>query len=373
MSRRSSRRKFVWEAALCAAAATASKLHASPSLDRLPIVDCHIHLFDPGRPGGVPWPTPDDTVLYRPALPERYRALTRDQGVIAAIAVECSPLPSDNDWLLKTAASSDVVVGVIGDLDPARKEFTAQLERLATHPLFLGIRYGNLWHRDLGQHLDDPLFLANLKTFARHGLVFESANPNPKLVADLLRLASNIPDLRIVIDHLPQALPPQDRVQRAQYLATLKQLSERPNVFVKGSEILRVWRARFRSRSRRTRPGSTPSGRCSAKIACFSAATGPTAIRCHPSPMSLRWREVTSRRKARPPSESTSFEIQLRRTDGLPAIKTSGLRRHNDCDAQRTPCESSAAAAAQSVWKTSSMVVHQSPCLRSSKGSCMGS
>lgn len=239
MSRRSSRRKFVWEAALCAAAATASKLHASPSLDRLPIVDCHIHLFDPGRPGGVPWPTPDDTVLYRPALPERYRALTRDQGVIAAIAVECSPLPSDNDWLLKTAASSDVVVGVIGDLDPAREEFTAQLERLATHPLFLGIRYGNLWRRDLGQHLDDPLFLANLKTFARHGLVFESANPNPKLVADLLRLASNIPDLRIVIDHLPQALPPQDRVQRAQYLATLKQLSERPNVFVKGSEILR--------------------------------------------------------------------------------------------------------------------------------------
>jgi predicted TIM-barrel fold metal-dependent hydrolase len=69
--------------------------------------------------------------------------------------------------------------------------------------------------------------------------VLESANPDPKLVADLLRLATIIPDLRIVIDHLPQALPPEDSTQQTQYLATLKSLSKSPNIFVKGSEIPR--------------------------------------------------------------------------------------------------------------------------------------
>ena len=38
----------------------------------MPVIDAHIHLFDPTRPGGVPWPEKTDTTLYRPALPPRY-------------------------------------------------------------------------------------------------------------------------------------------------------------------------------------------------------------------------------------------------------------------------------------------------------------
>ena len=33
----------------------------------IPIIDTHIHLFDPGRPGGVPWPAKDNAVLYQRA------------------------------------------------------------------------------------------------------------------------------------------------------------------------------------------------------------------------------------------------------------------------------------------------------------------
>jgi L-fuconolactonase len=187
----------------------------------------------------VPWPETTDTVLYRPALPARYGALAKSEGVLAAIAVECSPLASDNDWLLSTAAGNDLIVGVIGDLDPAHESFSTELDRLSANPIFRGIRYGNLWNRDLGQQISNPIFIANLRLLARHNLVLESANPTPQLVADLLRLATKIPDLRIVIDHLPQAVPPDDRILRNQYLATLKQLSERPNLFVKGSEIPR--------------------------------------------------------------------------------------------------------------------------------------
>ncbi len=239
MMPRPSRRNVLGGAAALACTALAPESLVASLLPPAPILDAHIHLFDPDRPGGVPWPPPTDTALYRPALPPRYSALARPEGVVAAIAVECSPLPADNDWLLHTAASSDLIVGIIGDLDPAKDTFAAELDRLAANPLFRGIRYGNLWDRDLDQHLADPLFLSNLRRLARRDLVLESANPTPQLVAALLRLAARLPDLRIILDHLPQAVPPEDPALRTHYLALLKQLSERPNVVLKGSEILR--------------------------------------------------------------------------------------------------------------------------------------
>src|SRR5579859_5956208 len=80
----------------------------------IPIIDTHIHLFDPTRPGGVPWPEPSDSVLYKPALPDRYQQISRNFGVVGAIAIEASPLPKDNDWLLATAKENPLMVGIVG-------------------------------------------------------------------------------------------------------------------------------------------------------------------------------------------------------------------------------------------------------------------
>jgi predicted TIM-barrel fold metal-dependent hydrolase len=102
---------------------------------------------------------------------------------------------------LQTAESTKIIVGVIGNLDPALPGFPAELERLRVNQLFRGIRYGNLWGRSLGARLKELSFVANLKLLARSGLLLESANPNPTLVAELLQLTALVPDLRIVIDH----------------------------------------------------------------------------------------------------------------------------------------------------------------------------
>src|ERR1700675_2877286 len=76
----------------------------------IPVIDTHIHLFDPRRPEGVPWPDKDDTVLYQPALPDRYRRVTKGLGVVGAIEVECSPRLEDNQWVLDVAAKDTIVV-----------------------------------------------------------------------------------------------------------------------------------------------------------------------------------------------------------------------------------------------------------------------
>jgi len=201
------------------------------------VIDAHIHLFDPLRPGGVPWPEKTDTVLYKPALPERYAALAGPFGVVGAIAVECSPLESDNRWLLNAAAGHPMIVGVVGNLVPDAPGFAGQLDRLAQNPLFLGIRYGNLWNRDLAADLDRPGFTDGLKVLASAGLVLESANPDPRLIAAIRRVQERVPGLRIVVDHLPHASVPPEAAARDVYWADLRALARNPGVFVKLSEI----------------------------------------------------------------------------------------------------------------------------------------
>jgi L-fuconolactonase len=210
---------------------------ASPAPVPIPIIDAHIHLFDTTRPGGVPWPEKNDAALYKPALPARYEALTGRLGVVGAIAIEASPLLSDNDWLLQMAAKHTVILGVIGDLVPGTPSYMNDLDRLHANPVFFGIRYGNLWDRDLSVDLDKPGFVDGLKALAQAGLVLESANPDPKLIAAILNVSERVPGLRIVIDHLPHGPVPAEPAARREYESNLHQLAQNRDVFVKLSEI----------------------------------------------------------------------------------------------------------------------------------------
>lgn len=106
------RREFLAAAAVTPAAA------ASP----IPIIDTHIHLFDPRRPQGIPWPPKNNAIMYKPALPDRYRALTKALGIVGAIEVECSPWLEDNQWVLDVAAKDTIIVGMIGNLEPGKPD-----------------------------------------------------------------------------------------------------------------------------------------------------------------------------------------------------------------------------------------------------------
>jgi L-fuconolactonase len=204
----------------------------------IPVIDTHIHLFDPRRPGGVPWPSKTDTALYQPALPERYARLARPLGVVGAIVIEASPLASDNDWVLHVAENYPIIVGMVGDLIPGTPSYQKDLERLHANPLFLGIRYGNLWDRDLTVDAQKPGFLPGLKLLAEEGLVLDSANPDPSLIRAIAGVADHLPQLRIVIDHLPTARVPSEAGARNEYWSLLRHLAQNKSVFVKLSEVL---------------------------------------------------------------------------------------------------------------------------------------
>jgi L-fuconolactonase len=230
------RRQVLRLAALSAGAiALQNRLHAAPAQQK--ILDTHIHLFDPTRPGGVIWPEKTDSAIYKPALPDRYKAMAAPFGVVGAIAIEASPLNTDNQWLLDVVRKNPVMVGAIGNLVPGSANYSADLDRLHADPLFLGFRYGNLWDRNLSIDLAKPGFVDGLKALAQAGLVLDSANPDPKLIRALLEVSDRVPRLRIVIDHLPHSPVPAEPAARKEYDSNLARLAANPNVFVKLSEI----------------------------------------------------------------------------------------------------------------------------------------
>lgn len=205
----------------------------------MPIIDTHIHLFDPTRPQGVPWPEKEDAVLYRPALPERYRKLAVPLGIRGAIEVEASPWLEDNQWVLDIAAQDTIIVGTVGNLEPGKPEFGKHLERFHRNPLFRGIRYGNLWGRNLAAELSKPAFISDLKALADARLSLDTANQDPALIAAAVRVTDRVPNLRVIIDHLPQLDPPVEPASLRAYQSDLRELARRPQVYVKISEVLR--------------------------------------------------------------------------------------------------------------------------------------
>jgi L-fuconolactonase len=83
-----------------------------------------------------------------------------------------------------------------------------------------------------------PQFVAGLKMLADRGLVLDSANPDLSLIRALAGVADRLPELRMVIDHLPTAPVPTVPAERDEFWSLLRHLSRNKNVFVKLSEVI---------------------------------------------------------------------------------------------------------------------------------------
>jgi len=204
----------------------------------IPIIDCHIHLFDQRRPQGAPYSAaPGNT---EPALPARYRRIAAPLGIVGAIEVEASPWVEDNLWVLEVEEAEPMMVGTIGNLQPEKPEFKEYLDRYRKNKLFLGIRYGNLWGYSLVDQISNQTFMDGLKLLQQADLTLDTANPKPDLIEALVRVTDKVPGLRIVVDHLPALLGRLDATEKPAVEANLRELAKRPQVYFKVSEVLQI-------------------------------------------------------------------------------------------------------------------------------------
>jgi predicted TIM-barrel fold metal-dependent hydrolase len=231
------RRDFIKSAAAGAAAVSAGATGASAKKFPFPIIDTHVHLYDPTRPQGVPWPGPDQPKsIYRRFLPADYRKIAEPYGVVGLIETECSPWVEDNYWVLDVAVPEPIVVGEVGDLLPGHPDFGEHLERLHRNPIYVGIRLSNLWGRNVEELLKKPQVWTDLKALSDAGLALDFGG-GANEVQQLLMITDRIPDIRIVINHLPGARVPDDPAVRATWQQQTRELAKRPRIYVKFSEI----------------------------------------------------------------------------------------------------------------------------------------
>jgi predicted TIM-barrel fold metal-dependent hydrolase len=230
------RRAFLSSTVGAALAAAATPVEAQPA--PIPIIDCHIHLFDQTRPQGAPYSGGGTNT--EPALPARYRKLASPLGIVGAIEVEASPWIEDNLWVLEVEENDRMMVGAIGNLQPDKPDFKEYLDRYRKNSLFLGIRYGNLWGYNLVNQVANPSFIEGLKLIAQAGLALDTANPRPDLIEAVIRVADRVPGLRIVVDHLPSMMGRLDANAKTAVEGNLRELAKRPSVYIKVSELMRM-------------------------------------------------------------------------------------------------------------------------------------
>jgi predicted TIM-barrel fold metal-dependent hydrolase len=226
------RRPFLAGAGAVVLAAASSGAHAQQA-HKIPIIDTHIHLFDPNRPQGAPYKGPRGSSSNTlGADPVRYAKLARPEGVVGAICVEASNWVEDNLWVLDLIAQHKIMVGFSGNLKVEAPEFGEYLGRYAKNPLFRGIRYNRLV-----EQINNPEVVSKLGDLARADRVLEVANPRMEMLDAVIRASDAVPTLRIIVNHLPNFQPAAEI--EAAYAQTLKEISARPQIYVKLSEVIR--------------------------------------------------------------------------------------------------------------------------------------
>jgi predicted TIM-barrel fold metal-dependent hydrolase len=228
---------------IAAAAGMAANQAADVALQSLkaaghsnPIIDTHIHFYQPSRPGGVPWPPPppaSDPLLYRDVLPPEYKALAAANGILASGVIEASPLVEDNQWILNLLGHDSFFPFFAGQLEIGSPDFKSNLERLSHDHRFVGIR-GFLWSPPAITL--DAAQLRDLRDLASRGMTLDivsrgTTNPKPRVEA----LCTTVPNLRIIIDHLAGA---SGAVPTAEWELAMRRLADLcPNLYIKFSSF----------------------------------------------------------------------------------------------------------------------------------------
>ncbi|MEO3941359.1 amidohydrolase family protein [Paenarthrobacter nicotinovorans] len=205
------------------------------------MIDSHLHLWtlDTFVTGGVRpygWLGPQHGALFRSFGEDEARERLEAAGVRGAVLVQADDTVADTESMLAVASRNPWVLGVVGwiRLD-APSEAAAQLHRFTAHPVFKGVRH--LIHDDpRSDFLDLPNVRESLALLARQGLTFDIPDAFPRHLGSAVRLAREIPQLTVVLDHLGKP-PLADPGLMESWNADFRALGREPNSVAKLSGL----------------------------------------------------------------------------------------------------------------------------------------
>lgn len=215
-----------------------SRLYKKPSND-LPmpynIIDTHIHTWDLQR-ADYPWLQGDTSLLnqnwYLDAL-EKDRVAA---GIGAGILVQAAGNEDDTQLMLETAAKHDWIKGVVAWLPLTNPQLTAKLleEVYLPDPYFKGVRHQVHDEPDT-RWLLQPTVLESLALLAAHNIPFDFVGVLPAHIETALEVATKVPSLQMVFDHLNQ--PPIASKELGVWGNLMKEAASHKNLYAKISGL----------------------------------------------------------------------------------------------------------------------------------------
>lgn len=205
------------------------------------VVDAHHHFWR-AQVQHQEWRTSEHEAIARDYEPVDLLPEMRASGVHASVLVESVDTADENDRLARYAAATATVAGVVAWL-PLRDEQAAraELDRIAHLPRLCGVRC--LVGREPLSWLADPRTVELFRELGRRGLSWDVVPVTPDQVEAVEALARQVPELRIVVDHL--ARPPLDTGGWEPWASQVRALAAHGNVAMKvslGIDVLTSWR-----------------------------------------------------------------------------------------------------------------------------------
>lgn len=197
-------------------------------------IDAHQHFWR-YSPAEYAWINEDMRAIRRDFLPADLAPLLAQTGIDGTVAVQARQSLTETHWLLELASAHTWIRGVVGWVPLANEgaSIRPQLDRLAAHPQFKGVRH--VLQDEPDSYFEDPAFNAALREVAALGLTYDLLITARQLHV-ALRFVDRHPELRIVVDHL--AKPRADGAPPPEWRAGIADLARRPNVFCKFSGLV---------------------------------------------------------------------------------------------------------------------------------------
>lgn len=197
-------------------------------------IDAHVHVWDLEL-HDYAWLGPQHGGLYASFSPVQALEALTSCGVGTAVLVQAEDSAAETAYLLTVADRHPWVAGVVGWLPLADPEATAAaLEDLLRNPRFCGVRH--LVHADPRPDLlDSAPVRDSLRQVAAAGLPLDVPDAYPRHLEQAGRLAEEVADLVVVIDHL--AKPPLGRPEMGEWRAQLRRVAQRPSTVAKVSGL----------------------------------------------------------------------------------------------------------------------------------------
>ena len=207
-------------------------------MPEFPIVDAHVHLYDPGAVA-YPWMA-DVPILDEAHLPERFFASTGHVEVESLVFVEVNAASGEHAreaaFVRELVATEPRIGAMVVSLPLDRGEAVMpELEACAADPLTRGVRTLVELHEDEpGWALREP-FVAMVGALARFDLSFDICLRHAQL-PDAIELVRRCPDTRFVLDHLGK--PPAKAGGIFPWADRIDELAAEPNVACKVSGLV---------------------------------------------------------------------------------------------------------------------------------------